>query len=580
MPKWKNILQDIGSAVVPAATTLGFTALAGPAGAAFALPSLVAATGAGARGFARNEEEERLRKMMRLQAEEDRQAQAMANLINALQPGSGARARPSEIAMPKKGFGETIAGGVGQGIQAYQLAKSAQEALAKRTREKALEEAAIDEAKRKAEQAEGAAQAAMDLYREREKAKRLEAQIIPTEGVRKEVLQTIEQSNAAPTGQFSPRLRRDVPTTIGGGDALAHKRAQAEALRTRPFPGVDRDLRQFTTPQSPEATLGYMGVMGEHEKQRFAQTMDLDRLALSRESARATTEYQERVLKAQSQGDKDARAYKEARDRDEHRIRSIEYVAKTSGVERLDKFRKDHLALKKLFKNINDNFDKNSEYHISGTDQIALLNLFHRTIDPATVREGDVALYRSQAQGFFDKLQTDIGRIKDNESGVISDKLLRDMEDSLEILNDGYMQNAAIEIGSYYDGQTQVGYEFIPESLIENLRIASFTTHGVDDPRVADRTELISLIEDARNRVSSVELQEQRTGQAPVYDLENIPGNIQLIPRQPFLGQFAPASARGMSIGVSENPAERRMRENALRLDALREDARRRREGG
>ena len=129
MPKWKNILQDIGSAVVPAATTLGFTALAGPAGAAFALPSLLAAGGAGARGFARNEEEERLRKMMRRQAEEDRQAQAMANLINALQPGTGARARPSEIAMPKKGFGETIAGGVGQGIQAYQLAQSAKEAL-------------------------------------------------------------------------------------------------------------------------------------------------------------------------------------------------------------------------------------------------------------------------------------------------------------------------------------------------------------------------------------------------------------------------------------------------------------------
>ena len=127
MPKLKNILQDLGSFVVPAATTLGAAALTG--GMSLGPTAYLAAGGAGARGFARNEEQERLRKMMRRQAEEDRRAQAMANLINALQPGTGARARPAEIAMPKRGLGETIAGGAAQGIQAYQLAKSAQEAL-------------------------------------------------------------------------------------------------------------------------------------------------------------------------------------------------------------------------------------------------------------------------------------------------------------------------------------------------------------------------------------------------------------------------------------------------------------------
>ena len=142
MPKWKNILQDLGSFVIPAATTLGATALTG--GAALGPMALLAAGGAGARGFARNEEQERLRKMMRRQAEEDRQAQAMANLINALQPGSGARARPSEIAMPKRGLGETIAGGAAQGIQAYQLAQIAKDALEKRARDKITEEAKIE----------------------------------------------------------------------------------------------------------------------------------------------------------------------------------------------------------------------------------------------------------------------------------------------------------------------------------------------------------------------------------------------------------------------------------------------------
>jgi hypothetical protein len=140
MPKLKNILQDLGSAVVPAATTLGFSALTGGTGAALSLPSLLAAAGAASGGFARNEEQERLRKMMRLQAEEDRRAQSMANLINALQPGAGARARPAKIEIPKKGFGETIAGGVSGGIQAYQLAQSAKEALEDRIlRRKLLE---------------------------------------------------------------------------------------------------------------------------------------------------------------------------------------------------------------------------------------------------------------------------------------------------------------------------------------------------------------------------------------------------------------------------------------------------------
>ena len=107
MPKLKNILQDLGSAVIPAATTLG-AALTGVM--SLGPTAYLAAAGAGARGFARNEEQERLRKMMRRQAEEDRRAQVMANLINALQPGTGARARPSEIAMPKRGLGETIVG--------------------------------------------------------------------------------------------------------------------------------------------------------------------------------------------------------------------------------------------------------------------------------------------------------------------------------------------------------------------------------------------------------------------------------------------------------------------------------------
>jgi len=143
MPKLKNFLQDLGSAVVPAALTIGATALTG--GAALAPMTLLAAGGAGARGFARNEEEERRRKQMRRQAEENRRAQATANLINALQPGTGARARPAEIAAPKAGLGETVARGTATGIQAFTMAKQAQEAWQDREQQRKAREAALSE---------------------------------------------------------------------------------------------------------------------------------------------------------------------------------------------------------------------------------------------------------------------------------------------------------------------------------------------------------------------------------------------------------------------------------------------------
>ena len=144
------------------------------------------------------------------------------------------------------------------------------------------------------------------------------------------------------------------------------------------------------------------------------------------------------------------------------------------------------------------------------------------------------------AQGFFDKLQTDIRRIMKDEAGVISDTLLRDMEDSLKILNSGYMENAAIEIGAYYDGQAQVGYEYIPESLIEDLRIASFTTHGVEDPRVADRTELISLIEGAKNRVSLIDNAELQGPPPP----EAMNGEEAILPQEQPAETYEPRPRR------------------------------------
>ena len=146
MPKLKNFLQDLGSAVVPAAISAGATYASGgtlnPATTP-GLLKLLAAVGSGARGFAGNEAEERRRKQMRRQAEEDRRAQGMANLINALQPGTGARTRPAEIAAPKAGLGETLARGTATGIDAFTMAKQAEEAWKDRELQRRAGEAGL-----------------------------------------------------------------------------------------------------------------------------------------------------------------------------------------------------------------------------------------------------------------------------------------------------------------------------------------------------------------------------------------------------------------------------------------------------
>ena len=99
--KLGNVLEDAASFAVPAGLFALGTVASG--GNPLAGKALMAAGAAGAGGFSRNEEEERMRKAQRL-AEQN---QARANLINTINPRASARARPVE--MPKAGFMETVA---------------------------------------------------------------------------------------------------------------------------------------------------------------------------------------------------------------------------------------------------------------------------------------------------------------------------------------------------------------------------------------------------------------------------------------------------------------------------------------
>jgi hypothetical protein len=135
--KLGNAAGDFASFAVPAGLTLGANALlpgAGGIGTAAILSSL----GAGAKGFAGNEQEERLRRM---QLDQEKK-QKMANLINQLSSKGGYQAQ--QAAVPKPGFLEQAASGVGTGIQAYQTAQQLAEAAKDQAARRALMGAQTD----------------------------------------------------------------------------------------------------------------------------------------------------------------------------------------------------------------------------------------------------------------------------------------------------------------------------------------------------------------------------------------------------------------------------------------------------
>ena len=295
MPKLKNFLQDLGSAVVPAAVSAGLTYASGGTINPATTPGLLAllgAGGAGARGFAANEEEERRRKQMRRQAEENRRAQGTANLINALQPGTGARARPAEIAAPKAGLGETVARGTATGIQAFTMAKQAQEAWQDREQQKTLTEQRITAGEEEAERNEGRKRAIEELLQRNQREERT------TEGLRQTVagqselltgpklqLQTEEEAmellKTSPE-IFSPRLAAGP-----GSDTAQHDYATLQAAASAKQQlgamgaGPGLESAQAAPPPTGFAAVGYYEIMEADKKRKkhefdAAQKLDLD----------------------------------------------------------------------------------------------------------------------------------------------------------------------------------------------------------------------------------------------------------------------------------------------------------------
>ena len=138
--KLGNVLEDAASFAVPAGLFALGTFASG--GNLLAGKALMGAGASGAGGFARNEEEERIRKAQ----EEARRSSAVANLMNAISPGTGARG--AAPVMPKAGLMETVARGGAQGYDFYKKAEMAANAakemknrLAQQERERLQKEA-------------------------------------------------------------------------------------------------------------------------------------------------------------------------------------------------------------------------------------------------------------------------------------------------------------------------------------------------------------------------------------------------------------------------------------------------------
>lgn len=137
LKKIGNAVEDFASFAVPAGITIGANALVPGVGLAGALTkgSLLSALGAGAKGFAGNEQEERARKM---QLQQNRN-QSTANLINTLSPRANFQAR--QATTPSPGFLEQLAQGTGMGVDAFQTAQMLQQAAERAAAEKGLIEA-------------------------------------------------------------------------------------------------------------------------------------------------------------------------------------------------------------------------------------------------------------------------------------------------------------------------------------------------------------------------------------------------------------------------------------------------------
>ena len=570
-----NILQAIsrntgrfGSAVVPAAVTAGLTYASGGTLNPATMPGLLALLGtvkAGAGGLAAREEEERQRKL----SKRYRKDQGIANFASALSQG---RINPAVTPRDpgQSGVGQ-FAQMVGQGTSAAQTALQAQEAWKNQELQRKRLKLQIAEAEEAALIGKGRERAAEELLQRDQGEAGLRERIaeqgqqltdrpplqLQTEA---DAMRVLEESPES----FSPRL--STLQSIGGAQATSAGKELEELWSGPKGSGLgfgSPSLQAAPAPTGP-AAVGYYQAMAADEERRFKASLDVEaqdirqrQLEYNKENLDNRTAHQKLQLEAEQAALEATRDFRAGESRDKHRIDTENYIQGLTSVKRLGEFRRNYQAVQNMLDTIAAGHAEAKrtgvEYVISGTTQIGLLNLFHNMIDPATVREGDIALYRKQAQGFFDSIQTDIKRITDNQSGVISPTLLEGMNGTLDILKGGYEQAAADQMGAFFKGRIRMGLEMIPAELTTGLRAASFTAYDLGDP-----DEMRKLLE---QRILEAQ-QEYAPVQGPMFtpgssiSITDSGGNVPPANTVSDSGQNVQPSLRLDSFGRADSPWE------------------------
>ena len=123
---------------------------------------------------------------------------------------------------------------------------------------------------------------------------------------------------------------------------------------------------------------------------------------------------------------------------------------------------------------------KANSYRKSPGQEIAIANFFQRFIDPATVREGDIALQRS-ATSIFQQLETYLRRTA--EGGLIPAGLINSLEQTVDSAMKSHRSKAKDFANAYLSPLEKVGYDkkvvdAVRESLGSLIRESSSKTSG------------------------------------------------------------------------------------------------------
>ena len=438
--KLGNAAGDFASFAVPAGLTLGATALTGgainPANAGGVM-SLLGALGAGAKGFAGNEEEERARKMM-LQQNKN---QAMSNLINSLSPRANNRAQ--QAAVPSPGFLEQGARGVGMGVDAIRMADKAKNAAEDRASRLAYEKAQTDRLTGLSSPAGKAT----------ERSKALMGQFDKQDDVSKQVVDA---------ARYSPQLLGQTPVQM------------MESSSNNPNP--DAPTRLFNRPL--EELVMQTGVDGKPEGIDPVRGTAIAKGTALRMAEINKAKAAQDELEAAQKASGDALVLSSAKSRDDFRGTTQKTVEEIPAVERL---RAVESQAGSLAQQIDDM--KSGKVPFEGVTGLTMAKSFIRIYDDAQVTEGDIATIRNQAQSAFQTAKLAISRFVNSDNPAVFDpSILDDMSKAIVSLQEASQAQASRVVGNYFDALEQQGLETIPQSLINESRTSSFRMLGIEPP--------------------------------------------------------------------------------------------------